>query len=267
VWQYLRSLSSNLWSSLSVHIFWSWIKNACHTRARSLRRGRGRGCPRRINCDVKVPPPAPARLYKMPFLLLLSSSIHTKVFMFRRPHPQSLCLLLLSHSHRLHRAHRTGKSRTSGTFSCCWDPARDWRAIRFLGSIFTRLLAPVRILPLCRLRTTTSSTAGSSLRSSTCTEGYIDWGHFTISMTDPSDSEKSGDAVTLPSTGYILNLVFMFISCIITHILMFYYCLNINICTWIVSLTVILKCLFNYGIKIYWNTTYHLTIQNLIMLI
>jgi hypothetical protein len=42
---------------------------------------------------------------------------------------------------------------------------------------------------------------------------------------------------------------------------MFICCLNKNICTLIVSLTVIMKCLFNYGIKIYWNITYHLTIQ------
>jgi hypothetical protein len=28
------------------------------------------------------------------------------------------------------------------------DPARDRQAIRFLGSVFTRLLAPVRLLPL-----------------------------------------------------------------------------------------------------------------------
>jgi hypothetical protein len=45
------------------------------------------------------------------------------------------------------------------------------------------------------------------------------------------------------------------------NIFMFNSCLNTNFCTWIVSLTVILKCLFNYGIKIYRNITYHLTIQ------
>jgi hypothetical protein len=75
-------------------------------------------------------------------------------------------------------------------------------------------------------------------------------------MTDPSDIGTSGAAVTLPSTGYILKLVFMLISCLIMNIFMFNRCLNINICTWIVSLT---KCLFNYGIKIYRNVTYHLT--------
>jgi hypothetical protein len=68
-----------------------------------------------------------------------------------------------------------------------------------------------------------------------------------------SDIGKSGDAGTLPSTGYFLKLVFMFISCIIMNIFMFNCCLNINTCTWIVSLTAILKCLFNYGIKIYRN--------------
>jgi hypothetical protein len=89
--------------------------------------------------------------------------------------------------------------------------------------------------------------------------GYIDWGHSMISITDSSDIGMSSDAITLPSTGYILKLVFIFISCVIMNIYMFTCCLNTNICTWIVSLSVILKCLFNYGIKIYWNFTYHLT--------
>jgi hypothetical protein len=75
-----------------------------------------------------------------------------------------------------------------------------------------------------------------------------------------SDIGKSSDVVTLPSTRYLLKLVFMFISCIIMNIVMFYFCLNINTCTWIVSLTVILKCLFNYGIKIYQNIAYLLTV-------
>jgi hypothetical protein len=64
-----------------------------------------------------------------------------------------------------------------------------------------------------------------------------------------SDIRKSGDVVTLPSTGYFLKLVFMFISCIIINIFMFNCCLNINTCTLIVSFTVMLKCLFNYEIK------------------
>jgi hypothetical protein len=76
-----------------------------------------------------------------------------------------------------------------------------------------------------------------------------------------SDIGKSGDVVTLPSTGYFLKLVFMFISCIIMNIFMFNCCLNIKTCTLIVSLTVILKCLLNYGIKIYQNIAYLLTIQ------
>jgi hypothetical protein len=37
-----------------------------------------------------------------------------------------------------------------------------------------------------------------------------------------------GDAVTLPSKGYFLKLVFMFISGIIMNIFMFNCCLNIN---------------------------------------
>jgi hypothetical protein len=78
-----------------------------------------------------------------------------------------------------------------------------------------------------------------------------------------SDIGKSGDVVTLPSTGYFLKLVFMFISCIIMNIFMFNCCLNINTCTWIVSLTVILKYLFNYGIKIYQNIAYLLIVATL----
>jgi hypothetical protein len=76
-----------------------------------------------------------------------------------------------------------------------------------------------------------------------------------------SDIGKSGDAVSQPSTGYFLKLIFMFISCIIMNIVMFNCCLNINTCTYIISLTVILKCLFNYGIKIYQNIVHLLTIQ------
>jgi hypothetical protein len=74
-----------------------------------------------------------------------------------------------------------------------------------------------------------------------------------------SDIEKSGDSVTLPSIGYSLKPMFMFISCIIMNIVMFNSCLNIHTSTWIVSLTPILKCLFKYGIKIYQNIVYHLT--------
>jgi uncharacterized membrane protein YczE len=74
-----------------------------------------------------------------------------------------------------------------------------------------------------------------------------------------SDIGKSGDVVTQPSIGYFLKLMFMFISCIIMNIVMFNCCLNINTCTWIVSLTVILKYLFNYEIKIYQNIVYILT--------
>jgi hypothetical protein len=74
------------------------------------------------------------------------------------------------------------------------------------------------------------------------------------------DNRNSGDAITQSSTGYSLKPMFMFISCIIMNIVMFNCCLNIHSCTWIVSLTVILKCLLNYGIKIYQNVAYHLTI-------
>jgi hypothetical protein len=68
-----------------------------------------------------------------------------------------------------------------------------------------------------------------------------------------SDIRKSGDAVTQSSTGYSLKPMFMFISCIIMNIVMFNCFLNIHTCTWIVSLTVMLKYLLNYRIKIYQN--------------
>jgi hypothetical protein len=75
------------------------------------------------------------------------------------------------------------------------------------------------------------------------------------------DNGNSGDAVTQTSTGYFLKQMFMFISCIIMNIVMFNSGLNIHTCTWIVSLTTLLKCLLNYGIKICQNVAYHLTIQ------
>jgi hypothetical protein len=51
------------------------------------------------------------------------------------------------------------------------------------------------------------------------------------------DNGNSGDAVTQTSTGYFLNQMFMFISCIIMNIVMFNCGLNIHTCTWIVSVT------------------------------
>jgi hypothetical protein len=73
------------------------------------------------------------------------------------------------------------------------------------------------------------------------------------------DNVNSGDAITQTSTWYFLNQMFMFISCINLNIVMFNCGLNIHTCTWIVSLTIILKCLLNYGIKICQNVAYHLT--------
>jgi hypothetical protein len=75
------------------------------------------------------------------------------------------------------------------------------------------------------------------------------------------DNGNSGDVVTQTSTGHSLKPMFMFISCVIMNIVMFNCGLNIHICTWIVSLTIILKYLLNYGIKICQNVAYHLTIQ------
>jgi hypothetical protein len=131
--------------------------------------------------------------------------------------------------------------------------------MRFLGSVFTRLLAPVRLLPLRRLRVNDYFIySGSALRSSAC----IDCArlHRLRSLT-MGDNGKSGDAVTQSSTGYSLKPMFMFIGCIIMNIVMFNCCLNLHTSTWIVSLTITLKCLLNYGIKIYQNIAYHLTIQ------
>jgi hypothetical protein len=45
------------------------------------------------------------------------------------------------------------------------------------------------------------------------------------------------------------------------NVVMFNCGLKIHTCTWIVSLTIILKCLLNYGIKISQNVAYHLTFQ------
>jgi hypothetical protein len=183
-----------------------------------------------------------------------------KVFLFRRPLPLSLCLLL---SFRIPIActARTVPVRAEPPEPrpATEDPARDRWAIRFLGSVFTRLLAPVRLLRLRQLQTNDYFVYnGSSLRSSACID--LVRVHRLRSLT-MSDIGKSSDVVTLPSTRYFLKLVFMFIRCIIMNIFMFNCCLNINTCTWIVSLAAILKCLFNYGIKIYRNIAYHLTIQ------
>jgi hypothetical protein len=153
--------------------------------------------------------------------------------------------------------HGTGESRASGTSPCCRDPAQDRRAIRFLGSVFTRLLAPVRLLPLRRLPVNDYFIYnGSALRSSACIDCVRLHRLRSLTM---GDNGKSGDTVTQSSTGHSLKPMFMFISCIIMNIVMFNCCLNIHTCTWIISLTVTLKCLLNYGIKIYQNIAYHLT--------
>jgi hypothetical protein len=75
------------------------------------------------------------------------------------------------------------------------------------------------------------------------------------------DNGNSGDVVTQTSIGYFLNQMFIFISCIIMNIVMFNCDLNIHTCTWIVSLTMILKYLLNYVIKICQNVAYHLTVS------
>jgi hypothetical protein len=132
-----------------------------------------------------------------------------------------------------------------------------------LGSVFRRLLAPERLLPLRqrqaneRLRANDYFTYnGSALRSPTCIDCVRL--HRLRSLTI-GDNGNSGDAVTQTSTWYFLNQMFMFISCITMNIVMFNCDLNIHTCTWIVSLTIILKYLLNYGIKICQNVGYHLT--------
>jgi hypothetical protein len=97
----------------------------------------------------------------------------------------------------------------------------------------------------------------SALRSSTCIDCVRLLRLRSLTM---GDNGNSGYAVTQTSTEYFLKQMFMFISCIIMNIVMFYCGLNIYTCTWIVSLTIILKCLLNYGIKICQNIAYHLTL-------
>jgi uncharacterized membrane protein len=75
------------------------------------------------------------------------------------------------------------------------------------------------------------------------------------------DNGSSSDAVTQTSTGYFLIQMFMFISCIIMNIVMFNCVLKIHTSEWIVPLTIILKYLINYGIKICQNVVCHLTQQ------
>jgi hypothetical protein len=204
---------------------------------------------RRINCDVQVHPPVPAaRLYKAPSSSPSGRQFTNQVLLFRRPFSSlSICCLLL-HLHRLHRAHGTGESWASGTSPCWWDPARDRRTIRFLGSVFTWLLTPVRLLPLRRLRANDYFIySESALRSSACIDCVQLLRLRSLTM---GDNGNSGDAVTQTCTWYFLKQMFIFISCIIMNIAMFNCGLNIHTCTWIVSLTITLKCLLNYGIKI-----------------
>jgi hypothetical protein len=215
-------------------------------------------------------PPAPvARFYKAPSSSPFGCQFTNQVLLFRRPlsSPSDCCFFL--HLHRLHHAHGTDESRAFGTSPCCWDPSWDRRAIRFLESVFTRLVSPVRLLPLRRrqanerllplhrLRADDYFTySWFALRSSTCNDCVRLLRLRSLTM---GDNGNLGDAVTQTSTGYSLKQMFMFISCIIINIVMFNSCLNIHTCTWIVSLTTLLKCLLNYGIKICQNVAYHLT--------
>jgi hypothetical protein len=166
-------------------------------------------CMRRIIHDDQVHPPTPARLYKSPSSSSCSGGQYTLRYSCSGDlslSPSVCCFF--SHPHRLHRVHGTEESRAFGTSSCCWDLARDRRAIRLLGSVFTRLLAPVRLrrlrtnellLPLRRLWANDYFVyRGSALRSSTCIDFirlhllrllYNEW------------YRKVGWRVTQPSTG------------------------------------------------------------------
>jgi hypothetical protein len=73
----------------------------------------------------------------------------------------------------------------------------------------------------------------------------------------------TGVTDTHPAFGYKLKLLcflmFMFISGLIMNIFIFNRCLNMNTCTYFISLTIILlKYLFNIEIKIYRKLTYYM---------
>jgi hypothetical protein len=106
---YWRSLPSNLLCNLSVYLLWSSIKEIGVPHARAL------AClAEAVTCRWGRTDGRDVLRTRASFYLLC------------------VCCSLL-HPHRLHRAHGTGESRASGTSSCCWYPARDRRAIRFLG--------------------------------------------------------------------------------------------------------------------------------------
>jgi hypothetical protein len=82
-----------------------------------------------------------------------------------------------------------------------------------------RLLSPVQLLPLRRLRVDDYFIySGSALRSSACTDCVRLHQLRSLTM---GDNGKSGDVVTQSSTGYSFKPVFMFISCMIMNIVMF----------------------------------------------
>jgi hypothetical protein len=132
-----------------------------------------------LNRDVQIHPPCLPAYIRCPSLLLLGSPIHTKVLLFRRPLALSLCLLLLLHP--IACTARTVPARAEppeprpaveillriGRWQGFWGASsRDC----FLPYDYFLYIDSERLLPLHWLRTTTSSTAGSPLRSSSCTE-------------------------------------------------------------------------------------------------
>jgi hypothetical protein len=71
-------------------------------------------------------------------------------------------------------------------------------------------------------------------------------------MTNPENNSASGDSITRPTFGYILNLLVFMFNCYLTmSMFVFNSCLNMSTCTCIVSLTVIIlwKYLFNIELK------------------
>jgi hypothetical protein len=165
------------------------------------------------------------------------------------------------------------------------DPARDRRAIRFLGSV------PVRACSLPRydyfiflvnnyfqydyvlhvndyiqydyIRVNDyfpKAVRGTSLQrlvTASTLYGYTKQGPSTISMSNPRDNGAPVDSVNRPAFGYILNLFCVFLF-------KFYLKFNVNTCTCFTltgSLIFVMNLLIISGIKMYRKLPNFLTIQ------
>jgi hypothetical protein len=121
---------------------------------------RERNCMRCINHDVQVHPPAPTRIYKSPSSSYSGCQFYTKVFLFRRQLPLSLCLLLLLASpspgprtwYRREQRLRNLVLLLRSCSGCCWDPA--WEHLHATArSRTTTLTTNERLLRLQRVCT------------------------------------------------------------------------------------------------------------------